>query len=306
MTQPRTVFAVCVILFLAPYSLLAQTGDNAADLAAIRETAKSYVEAFERGDAKAIAALWAEDGVYADRSGDTVQGRDAIEKAFEEFFSKNKGAKLQIEIEALHLPAEDMAIEIGDSVTTVGESAPKSGARYKAIHVKKDGAWKLQSVEEGPPLPPSNYQHLKDLEWLLGNWMDESVLEDKQKVVVHTQARWAMNRNFIVRTFTETLDNRVTMTATQRVGWYAPAKEIRSWTFDSDGGISVGVWSKDGDKWVVKSDHVLRDGSQATETETATIDGVHTHTWRLTERKLAGKQLPDLAIKVQRYGAKKP
>ncbi len=308
MTRLKTTCAICAALCSAPLVLLGQTNDNDADLAAIRQTAKSYLDAFDQGDAKAVAAHWTEDGEYIDQTGLALLGREAIEKGFEEFFSKNNGAKLQLKIESLRLLEEDVAVEIGESALTDANGKAGDRARYKAIHVKQDGTWKIQSVHEGPPLPPSNYQHLKDLEWMIGNWVDEEVREDTQQptLVVHTQARWSPHRNFVVRDFTATMENQVVTTGTQRIGWYSPADQIRSWAFDSDGGISVGVWSKNGDQWVVKTEQVLRDGKISSETETVTIDDLHAHNWRITNRTLDGKSLPDLMINVHRYGTKQP
>jgi uncharacterized protein (TIGR02246 family) len=198
MTQLKTAFVICAALCSAPLVLHGQTSDNDTDLAAIRQTATSYLTAFDGGDAKGVATHWTEDGEYVDQTGLAFQGREVIEKAFEEFFSKNKGAKLRLHIEALHLPEENLAVEIGDSAITDAGGKAGDRARYKAVHVKQDGKWKLLSVHEGPPLPPSNHQHLKDLEWMIGNWVDEEVHEGKQKptLVVHTQSRWSPNRFF--------------------------------------------------------------------------------------------------------------
>ncbi len=307
MTRLKNVFALGVALYAAPLVLYGQTGDHAADVTAIAQADKSYLEAFDRGDAKAVAAHWVEDGEYVDQTGFVLVGREAIEQEFEKFFAQNKGNTLKVRVEALHFPEQDVAVEIGDSVIMNADGKPGDRARYKAVHVKRDGAWKMLSVEEGPALPASNYVHLSQLEWLIGDWVDEEVQEDNQqpKLVVHTQTRWDAHRNFIIRTFTATADNQVTMTGTQRIGWYEPNKQIRSWTFDSDGGVTIGVWSKNGDTWVVKTQEVQRDGKTATETETATIDSLHAHSWKLTERTLDGKPLPDMLVKVQRVGIDK-
>src|SRR6516165_4564797 len=61
---------------------------------ALTKNAQSFVDAFEKGDAKAVAAFWAEDGDYVDPTGRRLQGRPAIEDAFKAFFTENKGLKL--------------------------------------------------------------------------------------------------------------------------------------------------------------------------------------------------------------------
>jgi uncharacterized protein (TIGR02246 family) len=65
------------------------TDQEAVDKEAIFNNAKAFVDAFERGDATAVAAFWAQDGDYVDLAGRRLQGRPAIEDAFKEFFTEN-------------------------------------------------------------------------------------------------------------------------------------------------------------------------------------------------------------------------
>ena len=100
--------------------------ENAAEEAALLANAESYLDAFHKGDAKKIAALWTNDGDYTDQSGRYLKGRDAIEKAFSEFFSANKGVKLRIEIQAQHFVTPDVAIEDGFTEVLYGNGAPSN------------------------------------------------------------------------------------------------------------------------------------------------------------------------------------
>ena len=44
-----------------------------------------------------------------------------------------------------------------------------------AVFVKQDDKWRIDSIEEMPlPQPPTPYNALKDLEWLVGRWVDDS------------------------------------------------------------------------------------------------------------------------------------
>ena len=60
-----------------------ETGDKET----LFNNAKAFVDVFEKGDAKAVAAFWAEDGDYVDLNGRRLQGRPAIENAFKDFFA---------------------------------------------------------------------------------------------------------------------------------------------------------------------------------------------------------------------------
>ena len=105
------------ILSLASFhlgSLPACAADQqTAEKEAIFNNAKAFVDAFEKGDAKAVAAFWAEDGDYVDLTGRRLQGRPSIEDAFKDFFAENKGLKLRIDVNSVRFVTPDAAIEDG-------------------------------------------------------------------------------------------------------------------------------------------------------------------------------------------------
>src|SRR6516162_4183262 len=106
MNQPRHVSSARAFLTLAAIALgLSYSGrlanvraaadgpDKAkieADEKAIRETAEEFVKAFNKGDAKAIGAMWAPDAEYTDENGVSFSGRDAIEKEYAAMLDANK------------------------------------------------------------------------------------------------------------------------------------------------------------------------------------------------------------------------
>src|SRR5436305_67061 len=67
--------------------------DREGDRDQIRKSSYDFVQAYEKGDAKAIAALWTEQGEYHDDSGHVLQGRAAIEKAYAAHFKEKPGEK---------------------------------------------------------------------------------------------------------------------------------------------------------------------------------------------------------------------
>jgi hypothetical protein len=54
---------------------------------------------------------------------------------------------------------------------------------------------------------------------------------------------------------------------TQIIGWDPRAKQIRSWTFNSDGSFGEGLWSRNQDEWLVRTSQTLPDGRAATATQ---------------------------------------
>ncbi|MBN8247141.1 MAG: SgcJ/EcaC family oxidoreductase [Verrucomicrobia bacterium] len=269
------------------------TDSSTARAEELRKTAMAFVEAFHRGDAKALAGFWTADGDYIDLGGRMLKGRDAIQEDFEHLFAENKGLLLRIEVGSVTFPTPDTAIEDGvTSVMSPTESAPNR-ARYSNLLVKRDGKWLLASVREAAYIPRNHQDHLRPLEWMIGEWRDQST----NGHIAHAVFEWSPDRNFIlsfrgVRVGDAFLDN-----GTQRIGWDPAAKQIRSWNFEPDGGFGDGVWRVDGDgRWSVKTDSVLQSGHHASATTVVTRVDPDTITFQVSEQKADGKPLPDSAI----------
>ncbi len=257
--------------------------------AAIAKTAKAFIEAFHKGDAKALAAFWTPDGDYIDETGRVFKGRKAIEDNYAEFFANNKGLALRIDVAGLKFPTPDLAIEDGTSAVIPPDGSAPSRARYTNVLVKKDGQWLLSSVREMPDAGPSNYENLRPLEWAIGEWIDETPSAETG----HISFAWAPGQNFIVSTRTVDYSNTSHLQGTQWIAWDAATKQIRSWTFQADGGFGESTWKKDGDKWVVKTESVLADGSKVTTTNVVASVDAHTLMSQARDQKLNGKALPD-------------
>src|SRR5262249_58842567 len=81
---------------------------------------------------------------------------------------------------------------------------------------------------------------------------------------------------------------------TQWIGYDPLTKKIHSWTFETSGGFGEGAWSHDGKTWTVKTTAVLRDGVKASSTNVLTIVDGNTISLASKDRKLNGKEMPDL------------
>jgi uncharacterized protein (TIGR02246 family) len=277
---------------LAPAEPAAQPpkGGNPADEAALLKNAEAFVAAFDKGDAKTLAAFWTPDGDYTDQAGRRLAGREAIEKAFTEFFAENKGLKLRIDIDSLRFVGADAAIEDGTTAVIHPDGLPASRARYTIVHARKDGKWYLDSVREAPYTPSSNYENLRGLEWLIGEWADEA----NQGEAARISFNWTDNQNFVVSNFATTMKGAVIAGGTQWIAWDPANKAVRCWIFESHGGFGEGAWSGGGNAWTVKTTIVLPDGKKATATNTVTRVDADTITWEVKDRAHDGKPLPDI------------
>jgi len=264
--------------------------DQAEDEAAIRKAVEAYVAAFNLGDAKALAALWSPEGVYTNRlSGEQVSGREAIERQFTNIFTDWKGAKLEATSDSIRFISPAVAIEQGTAKVTRAEQASEESS-YSAVYVKREGQWLLDRVtEEDTPVVVSNYEQLKDLEWMIGTWVDED-----EESRIETTCQWTKNRNFITRFFTVAVRDRIDVSGLQIVGWDPANKQIRSWVFDSDGGFGEGTWRKNNRSWYIQQSGTSPDGSKSSSVNIITHLDDNAFTWQSVNREVGGELLPNI------------
>src|SRR5271157_6377883 len=136
-----------------------------ADREAILQSAREFSAAFEKGDAKAVAALWTEQGEYESDDGTILRGRAAIEAAFAAHFKVRPAEKMEIKVEDIRFPSRDTALEEGLTCTTASDTLPDS-AYYRALHVREDGKWRIALSREWGAAE----NRMADLDWLIGSW----------------------------------------------------------------------------------------------------------------------------------------
>ncbi len=236
-----------------------------------------------------LAAFFTAEGDFTDQTGRQIKGRAALEKSFKAMFSETKGLKLHIESESLRFVTPDVAIEDGMTEVIPADGNPPTQARYTNIHVKQDGKWLLSSVRNSPYIAPSNHEHLRGLEWLIGDWTGPNDKGEMERLSFN----WAENQNFITATFSTTARNVPLASAKLWIGWDPLDKRVRSWMFDANGGFGEGSWVREEKKWVVKTTSVRRDGKKATATYVLAPGDADTMTLQARDRTENGNPLPD-------------
>jgi uncharacterized protein (TIGR02246 family) len=264
--------------------------------------AQEFLEAFNKGDAKAVAGFWTPTGEYTDLEGHKYQGRAAIEKLYAKTFSENKGGKLTITVTSARMITPETAIEEGISEVSSPEGGPPSVAAFTAVLVKKEGEWYFESVHDSVAHPPSNAAHFEDIEFLLGAWAGD----DAKGESAHSTYEWAENRNFILSTFATTLNGVPVVGGTQWIGWDAINKQIRSWSFYSGGGFGEGVWSQSEGTWSVKVSAQSADGKKISGTNVIKLIDKDHVSWQITKVTVNGHEMPDPpAVKMARVKPEK-
>jgi len=112
-----------------------------------------WIAAFKRGDAGAVAALFAEDAVQFRRSGAVARGRAAIQSGFTALFRDNGSADATITTANVWL-VDERAYETGKFTFTfhpAGKPPVTNAGRYVTIWERQaDGSWKIV-VDFGVP-----------------------------------------------------------------------------------------------------------------------------------------------------------
>ena len=285
----RYIAAFCCALLWAGLNFASGAEGLEAEEAAIRKAVDSYVAAFNNGDAKALAALWSPEAVYTNPdSGEQSVGRDAIEKQFAKIFAAAKGAKLDAKTDSIKFVSPNVAVEQGTAKVLQPKGAAEE-SEYSAVYVKREGKWLLDRVtEEEPPVTLSNYEHLKELEWMVGTWLDQ---DDQSSI--ETTCHWAKNQNFLIRSFSVQVRDRVRMSGMQIIGWDPVAKRIRSWVFDSDGGYGEGVWSKKGTAWHVQTTGTRADGLKVSSVNIIKFVNNEQFTWQIVNGQVGDDLVPN-------------
>jgi hypothetical protein len=206
-----------------------------------------------------------------------------------ETFAETKGIKLEATTNSIQFISPGVAVEHGTAKLTVADQTLEN-SEYTAVYVKRDRQWLLDRMtEEEIVVPPSQYEQLKGLEWMVGRWVDQ---DDKASVV--SECKWARNNNFLVRNFEVQVRDRIDMSGMQIIGWDPVAKQIRSWVFDSDGGFGQGTWTKKENRWYVQQSGVLHDGRKSSAVNIFTFLDENTFTLQSIHRTVDGELLPNV------------
>ena len=285
-------YFVCAMIALSV--LISASAGSAADQSAARlaieQAVKSYTAAFNAGDSAALAAHWSPEAVYVNPlTGNQVEGRSAIQEEFDAILAGLASAKLNVEVDSIQFISPTVAVENGIAQLVSADGEPEETS-YTAIHVKRDGKWLLDRVsEEQIQVAPSHYEHLKQLEWMIGSWIDEG-----NQGSVETACEWTRNQSFITRSFTVSVMDEIDMAGMQIIGWDPVAKQIRSWVFDSDGGFAEGRWTKKGDRWFITTNGTTPDGLKTASINVLRYVADDQFTWKSVNRTVGGKLLPNV------------
>jgi uncharacterized protein (TIGR02246 family) len=257
-----------------------------SDVQAIKQLLASFVKAYNERDSKALGALFTQDAEIEDDDGEVTRGRDAIVGRFTGIFKESRGDRLAVATNSLRFLGTDIAIEEGAASLSNGTDTPRTNT-YSVIYARQGGRWLHARIRDEPP-EDDPHERLEELEWMLGEWINES-----DDAVVLTSCKWSDDGNFLLREFKVEVEGRITLSGTQRIGWDAQRNQFRTWVFDDRGGFAEGLMSRDGDRWVIKVTGVRSNGQSVSVTNAITILGKDRLLWETFDRTVGGEAMPD-------------
>jgi uncharacterized protein (TIGR02246 family) len=234
----------------------------------VRETLVAYVAAYNRRDASKVVELFTQDGSVVDSENVATRGREAIAQEFSDAFAEQSSYTLQGKTERIRLITPDVAQAEGES-RLVSPKEPTIANRFVALLARQGDAWKIVEIREYPApaesVPP--YERLKELEWMVGEWVDES--EDVQ---VSSTVRWGQGKAYLVRDYSVQIKGEPATSGLMIIAWEPQAGQIKSWIFNADGGRGEGSWTRATDnQWVVKAHGSTADGRPTSATQLITL-----------------------------------
>lgn len=263
-------------------------GSHTADEKAIRSSLEEFVAAFNKGDAKGIAALWTPDCEYVDETGRIFRGREVIEKEYAAFFAAHAKVKIETGVSSLKMFGNGAAAEDGTSIVKNADGAILSRGSYTALHLKQGDKWLMTSVREHGSPSSSERPAFADLEWLIGDWTAE-----KDSKVLDFSFKWIADKKFIELSYTARDMGAPARSGIQIIGRNPTSGKLISWSFDSTGGHGQGQWKLLKRGVLIESRGIMPDGAPTRSREIVSkIDG-SSLSWQSVNRRVAGHRLND-------------
>jgi uncharacterized protein (TIGR02246 family) len=262
--------------------------EQTADTRAIGDLVDAFLKAYNAKDAQALGALFTQNAEIQNEDGDVTRGRDAIVDRFKQMFAKEESGTLSVSSDSLRFLGTDLAIEEGTAKLSYRAGDSPHSNQYSVIYAREGGRWLHARIRDEPETEVSPHERLLELEWMLGDWVNES-----DDALVSTTCTWSKDGNFLLREFDVKDEGRITLSGTQRIGWDAQKEQFRTWVFDTEGGFAEGLLYRDADHWVIKSTGSRADGTPVSVTSTITVLGKDRMRWESSDRTLGGAPIPD-------------
>jgi uncharacterized protein (TIGR02246 family) len=257
----------------------------------VRAALVAYVNAYNQKDVDKLVELFTDDGTLVDSENVATRGREAIAREFSEAFAERSTYTLSGKSDYVRLITPDVAQAEGESRLVSPKEATIAN-RFVALLARKGDAWKIVEIRESaaPAASVTPYERLKELEWMVGDWVDES-----DDVQVTSTVRWGQGKAYLLRDYSVQIKGEPATSGLMIIAWDPQTQQIRSWIFNADGGRGEGSWTRATDnQWVVKANGTTGEGQATSATQVISLvnkDAVKTSS---TDRVTGGEIAPDV------------
>ncbi|MBI3863720.1 MAG: SgcJ/EcaC family oxidoreductase, partial [Planctomycetia bacterium] len=206
---------LCAVLLVLVFCSGAPSDDKQPDKNAetVNKALSALAKACNAREPKAIAELFTPKGEFIDADANVFDSHEAIAGEFAALFEVNP-KKNSVTIAAEEIREISPGILSVDCVATFSDAEGADEDKetvdvdFSALLVRQaNGSWLFASIRsEGEGNVRTPHARLKRLEWLIGEWVDES--DDS---TMHTTTRWSEDGNFIVTEFTIRVAGRKAM-----------------------------------------------------------------------------------------------
>jgi uncharacterized protein (TIGR02246 family) len=144
----RLVASMLAMVVIAGVSAVAQKGEADVD-----QLLQAYQAAWNKGDAKALAALYSQNAIRIGADGEPVLGRSSIEQSFVTAFGGPwKGTTLTLKTGRTQKVTTDVHVVEGTYEVSGGSGGPQRG-RFLNTVVRESSQWRIAALAAIPPPP---------------------------------------------------------------------------------------------------------------------------------------------------------
>jgi uncharacterized protein (TIGR02246 family) len=251
-----------------PAEAAAVTSSMTAAENSVRERLAAYITAYNQKDAAKLVEFFTPDGTLIDSVNVATHGRDAIAQEFSEGFAERTTYTLQAKVDRVRFITPDVAQASGEARLISPKEATIAN-QFVALLARQGGTWRIVEIRDYPAPAGSvaPNERLKELEWMVGDWVDES--EDAQ---VSSTVRWGQGKGYLVRDYSVQVKGEPATSGLMIVAWDPQTAQIKSWIFNADGSRGEGSWTRAADnQWVVKAHGSTRDGQPTSATQVISL-----------------------------------
>ncbi len=224
----------------------------------------AYVAAYNQKDAAKLVEFFTPDGTLIDSDNVATRGREAIAQEFSEAFAEPSTYTLEGNVERIRLITPDVAQVEGESRLVSPKEATIAN-HFVALLARQGDAWKLVEIRDypSPAATVTPYERIKELEWMVGDWVDDS--EDAE---VSSTVQWGQGKAYLVRNYSVHIKGQPATSGLMIIAWEPQTEQIKSWIFNADGSRGEGSWTRASDnQWVVKASGSTGDGQPNSATQ---------------------------------------